>query len=77
MKRIRNTVLAVLVAVLVCLPMAGCADNSDFNAWLSRCIAEGGIAGVTTINDSGRANYECYVDGEIVTVPGYEGQGGE
>jgi hypothetical protein len=49
--------------------------NNRFNLWLDDCIAQGGIAGLTELgsrNTLSGDDYECYIDGKIVTLSGWE-----
>lgn len=62
-----------LIAIVLTAPvvLGGCA--TEFNDWTSKCIAMGGQTSQTHIGFWSN-RYECFVDGEIVTVPGYEGR---
>lgn len=59
--------LLILVAVV---SLSGC--SGDANAWRNDCLQMGGIP-ILTHNGTFVDRYECFVDNEQVTVPGWEG----
>lgn len=71
----RKSLIALMVAAPVAL--AGCAGNvgehGTWNDWNYKCITE--ERGTVSITHRGfwSDRYECIRDGEIITVPGYEG----
>jgi len=68
----RKLLLSLAAAATVGLSLTGCG-SSEINDWRSDCIEIGGVP-ATTHTGFLYERYECFVDGEIVTVPGYAGQ---
>lgn len=59
--------------ILGALTLTGCSSYGEFNDWTSDCLAAGGQVSRTHVG-FWADRYECFVDGEIVTLPGWEGQ---
>lgn len=61
--------LAIPAAVLI---LAGCGSNDRFNYWIDDCMQMGGHISLTELDPDGD-RYECFINDEVVTVPGWEG----
>lgn len=72
MNIIRRAALVLVAALTLTLPLTACSNSAEFNDWASDCLAEGGVVGLTHVGEWSN-RYECFVDGEIVTLPGWEG----
>ena len=72
MSPIKKIALAVGAAVVVPLSLSSCSSG-EINDWRTDCIEMGGVP-ATTHTGVLYERYECFVDGEIVTVPGYAGE---
>lgn len=68
--------LSVLVGLLVGLSVfliLSAGSNNEFNRWTADCNRQGGL---TSKTNSGilSSRYECFIDGKIVTLAGWEGK---
>lgn len=66
----RKTIL--ILALTAPVVLAGCSYE-HYNTWNSKCNDMGGIVSETE-QHLFYTRYECFVDGNQVTVPGYEGE---
>lgn len=72
MSLFKKIALTVAAAVVVPLSLVGCGSG-EINDWSTDCIELGGIPAKTHTGFL-YERYECFVDGKIVTVPGYAGE---
>jgi len=66
-----GVILAVIVFVFGGLICLGIGNQHQFNTWNADCNRAGGIISQVS-SDFIRTRYECFIDGEKVTLPGWE-----
>lgn len=64
--------IAIFVGVMVFIGFQYSSWQNDWNAWNRDCLEAKGVV-TTTRQSFWSTRYECSINGEIVTLPGWEG----
>lgn len=62
----------IALIALGLISLTGCGGYSEWNHWIRDCNNAGGVVSIAE-RGFWADRYECYVDGEMVTLPGWEG----
>ena len=65
-------IIGIIIAMVLWFFYSTSKYTETFNNWTRDCIQKGGFISQTR-HDFFSTNYECFVDGKIIIVPGYEG----